>query len=281
MSRTLYKACPMCKAPEKVFVAHRTASAKDHPLQPGLEDSTMRWMRCSECCHIFTDGYFGPEDWERILSKTNPHQSVDASPIINQRGESARVVERVRRALDSPPHSHVGLLGGLDPNQGRWLDVGFGSGSLAVTAQEMGFDVSCIEVREANVQAMRALGLGVSATRSSFEDYPERADSRMFNVISFADVLEHLPYPIAALKKAVGMLCLGGILYISCPNRESAVWKLLDRAGHNPYWGEIEHYHNFSADHLSEWLIESLSVQVEIGVSNRYLSCMELIVKRL
>ena len=61
-----------------------------------------------------------------------------------------------------------------------------------------------------------------------------------------ADVLEHMPFPGEALAAARRLLEDNGRLFVSSPNRETAVWKALDQMQANPYWGELEHFHNFS-----------------------------------
>src|ERR1019366_3226202 len=55
--------------------------------------------------------------------------------------------------------------------------------------------------------------------------------------------------------------------FVSMPNRENMVWRLLHAKGVNPYWGEIEHYHNFSRKRLYALLQEHGSQPVEYHVS--------------
>jgi 2-polyprenyl-3-methyl-5-hydroxy-6-metoxy-1,4-benzoquinol methylase len=92
-----------------------------------------------------------------------------------------------------------------------------------------------------------------------------------------ADVLEHMPYPRKALEAATALLKVGGVLLISMPNSESIVWQLLDEHDANPYWGEIEHYHNFSRRTLYSLLNEYGLIPKRYGVSERYRACMEVI----
>jgi protein O-GlcNAc transferase len=64
------------------------------------------------------------------------------------------------------------------------------------------------------------------------------------------------------------------------PNMEN-VWRLLHANKVNPYWEEIEHYHNFSRKRLYALLQEHGFAPVEYHVSERYRVCMEVIaVKR-
>ena len=92
-----------------------------------------------------------------------------------------------------------------------------------------------------------------------------------------ADVLEHMPFPRAALTHIRKLLVPEGMLFLSMPNSESFVWQTLDRAGNNPYWGEIEHFHNFGRSRLYSLLNEFGFTPVRYGVSERYRACMEVI----
>ena len=95
-----------------------------------------------------------------------------------------------------------------------------------------------------------------------------------------ADVLEHMPYPKVGLEAAHRLLQPGGVLLVSIPNMGSAVWKAMDDGNANPYWGEIEHYHNFDRERLYALLAEGGFEPVRYGVSHRYRACMEVIAVR-
>jgi 2-polyprenyl-3-methyl-5-hydroxy-6-metoxy-1,4-benzoquinol methylase len=99
-------------------------------------------------------------------------------------------------------------------------------------------------------------------------------------VLSMADVLEHMPAPRAALDKVRSMLAPDGLFYVSCPNSESSTWRLWEDANTNPYWAEIEHYHNFSRRKLIELLEEHGFRVIDYCVSARYYSCMEITARR-
>jgi len=77
-----------------------------------------------------------------------------------------------------------------------------------------------------------------------------------FDVISLADVLEHMPFPRRALRHAHGLMPDGATLFVSMPDRESFLWRRLDAQGDNPYWGELEHVHNFGRTGLYRLLRE-------------------------
>jgi predicted SAM-dependent methyltransferase len=129
-----------------------------------------------------------------------------------------------------------------------------------------------LDLREGNVRALRQLG---------YEAYclpVEKLDhNACYNVISMADVLEHMPFPRRALDAAHRLMRPGGVLFLSMPNRDNMVWRLLHANGVNPYWGEIEHYHNFSRKRLYALLREHGFEPVEYHVSERYRACMEVL----
>lgn len=64
------------------------------------------------------------------------------------------------------------------------------------------------------------------------------------------------------------------------PNSESMLWRALDQTKTNPYWGELEHYHNFSRTRLYQLLEETGFEPVIYGISERYRACMEVIARK-
>jgi hypothetical protein len=68
-------------------------------------------------------------------------------------------------------------------------------GSLLHTAQNAGFAISGIDLRQKSVE--RLAQLGIPARRAALESLREQA---RYAVISLADVLEHMPFPRPALE---------------------------------------------------------------------------------
>ena len=154
----------------------------------------------------------------------------------------------------------------------QWLDVGFGNASLLFTAQEYGFEPVGLDLRPQSVEDLRKWGVQAHCQDVASFELPQPA-----SVISMADVLEHMPFPKVGLQAAHRLLRPGGVLLISLPNMGSVVWKALDASNANPYWGEIEHYHNFDRDRLYALLAECGFRPVRYGISQRYRVCMEMI----
>lgn len=248
-----YTACPLCDSPDLADL--REDSCAGHALYREPLSPVLLWRTCRTCGHVFRNGFYTEAACEILFSGTHDHQRVGYD-FEAQRWVSARMIEKVL------PWQ----------NAGPWLDLGFGNGSLLLTAQEFGFEPVGIDLRVDNVTALGQLGLEAHSQPLETLDFPGR-----FSVVSMADVLEHTPFPPIVLQHAHRMLADGGVLFLSMPNADSPLWHLMDRAGANPYWGELEHYHNFGRARLEGLLNEHGFRSVRYGVSERYRACMEVI----
>ena len=255
--RIAYAACPLCGSADIPF--HIEADTTRHALYKPAMPKTMKWRSCSGCNHVFTEGYYTEEMLGIVFSDTQANQRV-GHDLEGQRKVSARIVERVA--------GRAGI--------GDWLDVGFGNAALLFTATEWGFTPVGVDLRKDNVETLRKLGMEAHCV--PIEDMEGGAGR--YSVISMADVLEHMPYPKAGLKAAHRLLRPGGVLFVSMPNMDSMVWRALDASGSNPYWGEIEHYHNFTRQRLYALLDEHGFSPVHYDISERYRCCMEVIAEK-
>ncbi len=255
--RVLFDGCPLCGA--KSWRELRTADCTKHPLYKAVVPKKMRWLECSACKHVYTDGYFSDDVLAIIFAKTQENQ-MPGFQIEEQRSVSARIVERIA----------------ANASIGKWLDVGFGNGSLLMTAQEWGFDPVGLDLRTSSVAALKKLGLAAICA-----DIAELQPLDGVTVVSMADVLEHMPAPAKGLQSAYSQLQDGGILFVSMPHYDCATWRLLDTQNANPYWMEIEHYHNFSRPRLYDLLRENGFEPLCYSVSERYRMCMEVIARRI
>jgi hypothetical protein len=251
-----YRACPLCDSADIPY--HIEADTTRHALYKPVLPKTMKWRSCAGCGHMFTEGYYTPEMCEVIFSDTQPVQRV-GHDVEGQRKVSARIVERIARRV----------------TDGDWLDIGFGNASLLFTAQEWGYTPVGVDLRKENVDALRKLQIEAYCIPVEEMDWRER-----FSVVSMADVLEHMPFPRKVLPAVHRMLRPGGVLFVSMPNTDSIVWRALDAAGTNPYWSEIEHYHNFSRKRLHTLLEQHGFTPLDYNISERYRSCMEITAAR-
>jgi protein O-GlcNAc transferase len=251
--------CPLCGGDE-ASVAH-VADVTHHPCFHVSLSPTITWLSCDRCGHSFRQGFYTEQALELVFRSTPEHQEVGFD-IEQQRPVSARLVERVLPHV--PP----------DRRNGRWLDVGFGNASLLFTAAEFGFEPVGCDLRPRNVEMLRFFDVEAECA-----DVTELCVDQV-TVVSMNDVLEHVPYPVEALRAAHRLLEPGGVLLVSAPNAESVLWRVLDMAGVNPYWGELEHYHNFGRVSLYTLLRRCGFEPVSYGVSERYRCGMEVVAVR-
>jgi 2-polyprenyl-3-methyl-5-hydroxy-6-metoxy-1,4-benzoquinol methylase len=236
-----------------------TADCSAHPLYKPVLPRSQRWLQCRACGHIFTEGYFSPEALAVVFSET-PEEQRPGHDLEGQRYVWAYVIDTVGRFRPA--------LGG------RWLDVGFGNGSLLTTAEEFGYAVVGLDARAQNVQLLREAGYETHAV--DFQQYR----GGPFDVVSMADVLEHMPFPGRALEHARGLLAAEGFLLLSMPNADAFLWRAMTERRANPYWAEIEHYHNFGRKRLYRLLDETGFQPLHYSASLRYKACMQVIARR-
>jgi 2-polyprenyl-3-methyl-5-hydroxy-6-metoxy-1,4-benzoquinol methylase len=254
--RILFEGCPLCASRNMALL--RKADCSHHPLYRPIIAPIMTWLRCNDCSHVFTDGYFSSEVSAVIFDKTHDNQKPGAD-FERQRYISARMVASVAQYVKN----------------GSWLDVGFGNGSLLLTAEEWGFTPIGIDLRPSSIEAMKRLGM----IEASCVDLTALEGENRFSVISMADVLEHMPFPRDGLAAASRLLSPEGILFVSMPNYNCGAWRLLDAHNANPYWGEIEHFHNFSRSRLYALTKDMGFEVIQYGISERYRACMEVILR--
>ncbi len=230
-----------------------------HPLYHPALPPNLCWSRCDVCEHEFTDSYFTEGALSLIFSRTNVSQGV-GHDLERKRFIASRMVDRV-----------LGYF-----TEGCWLDVGFGDGSLLMTAREYGFHPIGLDLRSDNVESLKSFDIEAHCER--IECF--RSDKEI-DIVSFMDVVEHVPDPQLVLEKARDILREDGLLFISMPNRETNLWDEMTKAKVNPYYAEIEHYHNFTRSRLYSLLHEVGFDPVSYGVSQRYKCGMEVLARKV
>ena len=111
-------------------------------------------------------------------------------------------------------HSQIVRLCGNGAGR-RLLDVGCARGHLGASLLGAGWSVTGIEPDPADAAVARNAGLEVvvGPAEEVFSSLANRHD-----VVVFADVLEHMVDPVAALSAAIPLLEPGGRIIISIPN---------------------------------------------------------------
>ncbi len=114
------------------------------------------------------------------------------------------------------------------------LSVGCAAGRTEAELVKQGIKVVGIEINHEAATQARQRGLTILEGDASEIDVG--VADEFYDCIIYADILEHLPHPVAVLKRHVKYLKPNGIVYVSVPNfRNYAVfWQLFVR-GHIRY----------------------------------------------
>jgi SAM-dependent methyltransferase len=122
--------------------------------------------------------------------------------------------------LDALSNVHV-------PRGAAILDVGCGDGLLFDRLAEIG-DVEGIEPHGPSVTPG-----GPWADRIHVQPFDETFDpGRLYGLVLLLDVLEHLPEPVAGLRRAIELLDTGGALVVTVP-AFNALWTAHDDLNHH------------------------------------------------
>lgn len=124
---------------------------------------------------------------------------------------------------------------------GRLLDVGCGFGGFVALMRQKGWYAEGIDVSPAAVRSANKRGLAVRL--SSFEELD--AAEPPYDGITLFYVLEHLPNPMGALRKAFTLLAPGGMLLLRVPHTAPIV-RLLSPFGGRELFDPPYHLYDFS-----------------------------------
>jgi 2-polyprenyl-3-methyl-5-hydroxy-6-metoxy-1,4-benzoquinol methylase len=242
--RNEYGGCPLCGG-VSLFLRQDTCPDRKRI------DGRLIWLKCSNCRHVHTKTYFNEHGIAELFSQVG-EDGIFGGNLDKQRERWGNVINKLL------PYA----------KRGKWIDVGVGNGSFLFTAAEYGFDAIGIDARPYLLDTLKKFGYCVENADATSYDYDGAT------VVVLADVLEHIPYPKDLLKRIREKL--DGALFVSCPNMDSVSWRYMDTVG-NPYWTELEHYHNFTRVRLEALLKECGYTPVYYGVSPRYMAGMEII----
>lgn len=99
------------------------------------------------------------------------------------------------------------------------LDVGCGFATTSQHLEQLGNRVTGIEESaEAVTKARTRIGRVVQGDLQQFERVAAELGEARFDAIVFADVLEHLAWPLGVLRSYLGLLKPGGTVLVSLPN---------------------------------------------------------------
>ncbi len=147
--------------------------------------------------------------------------------------------------MTTKPSSQLGLaqyfdwfrpevLTAVPQNTKSVLSVGCGAGRTEAELIKRGIEVVGVELNPKAAKLAQERGLTILEGDASEVDVG--VTGGLYDCIIYSDILEHLPDPVAVLKRHIEYLKSGGIVYVSIPNfrHYSVFWELFVR-GHVHY----------------------------------------------
>ena len=129
---------------------------------------------------------------------------------------------------------------------GKILDLGSGTGHMAKSFIEKGFEAVCVEPSK---EARKIL------TKYELVNYPYLNDIpevEKFDAIVLSEVIEHLPDPVEILKEAKERLANLGVIFITTPCVRGI--KSILRLKNSAAYAEPTHIHFFTSNSLEKCL---------------------------
>ena len=152
----------------------------------------------------------------------------------------------------------------------RVLDVGCGFATTSARIQKLGNDVTGIDsAPDIGAVAENRLGHVVQADLEDFETVSRQLGESRFDVLIFADVLEHLVWPVSTLRRYLAFLKEGGSVIVSLPNVGLWSVRLAHLAGRWEYaeTGVLDRTHlRFFTRRSARWLLQQVDLE-PVGVT--------------
>ncbi len=136
------------------------------------------------------------------------------------------------RTMPSRVTSTLNVLAAQFSNPETLLDVGCGPGSFLTGARMRGWQTRGIESSSSQVEYCRTNGLDVTFV-DDFSTMPD--DGMRYSAVTFNHVLEHVPSPVAYLRKAFSLLRPGGRVVVAVPNFDSLSARVFGQ-----YWMHLD-----------------------------------------
>lgn len=147
----------------------------------------------------------------------------------------------------------LNLINSLQPNKGRILDIGAGTGDFLSVAKNDGWQTIGVEPSDRAKAIAKNKGI-------SFVEQTSELENHSFDVISMWHVLEHVPDLDKQIKELKRLLKPTGTLIIAVPN-----FKSFDAKHYGKFWAAYDvpiHFWHFSKTAI-KLLFEKEEMQLE------------------
>ena len=178
--------CPLCEA--------------ERPARALLALPNMNILRCQSCRMMYTaetEGDFRTDEYRPYLDQVYAAQFANAA---------------LRRETFE---KRIAWLEGFFARKPKTLELGLGSGEFARATVRAGWDYTALEPFPHG---------RFDGVRDAFRIIPKKAEEwtpeERYDLVVLDNVLEHIPQPVALLRKLRGALAPGGRLWIQVPNEK-------------------------------------------------------------
>jgi cyclopropane fatty-acyl-phospholipid synthase-like methyltransferase len=179
---------------EKMLRAACIACGSNEAQLLGVKNE-LQLLRCRRCDTIYTP-YSPWYSSEYYYGSYYPEQSLAPPAFVQTRLEEIT----------------AGFYGYRQEN--RLLDIGCGAGGLLVAARKNGWNAQGLEVAEQATEYVRKLGFEVFHGELQQAEFP----SQYFDVITAAEILEHLSEPRGLVQEVARVLRPGGLFWATTPH---------------------------------------------------------------
>ena len=220
-----------------------------------FEDGPFRVVRCTGCELVYVtprledasliESVYDESYWSSAAAKEHGYTDYRADAPLYKR------TYRFRRAVVDR------YLPGATREDGsprRVLDVGCAAGYFLSVMQESGWDVTGLEPSDA-IRAAAAEELGEDHVRGGLLGIDDDLEPGSYDLVTFWDVIEHIPDPRAALVRAAELLAPGGKILVETQNVESRAAKVLGKKWQ--HYKHAEHIYHFGPETLARLFDEA------------------------
>lgn len=109
---------------------------------------------------------------------------------------------------------HIKKMGMQNP---EIIEIGCGFGQLLSLALQKGYTYQGIEPSEIRSRFI-SQNYGVTPFNGTFSEFVDSVGEKLFDIIIFDNVVEHIPFPFEAIKYATKLLRENGVLIVVTPN---------------------------------------------------------------
>lgn len=213
MTQEVLQQCPICRHSEfKPFL-----TCKDYLVS----QAEFAIQSCSKCGFRFTN----PRPDNSSIGQY--YQSAD---YVSHNDQSAGIINKLYRLVRQYTlRQKLNLINSVQPQKGKLLDVGCGTGLFLEMGQQGGWKITGVEPDDtARTAAMNRLKTNVVETIQEVGEKP-------YDIITMWHVLEHVPNLQETIQELKSRLKTGGILLLALPNSDS-----LDAEHFKQYWAAYD-----------------------------------------